>query len=42
MLGSKDLFDKSKGFKKCAAKLDVQSLFFEHSSSKAIRVEIVA
>jgi hypothetical protein len=42
MLGSKDLFDKSRGFGKCAAKLDVQPLFYEHGSSKAVRVEIVA
>jgi hypothetical protein len=41
MLGSKDLFDKSIGFGKCMAKLDVQSLFFKYSSSKAVRVKII-
>ena len=40
MLSSKDWFDKSRGFGKCAAKLDV--VFYEHSSSKALRVVIVA
>lgn len=42
MLSSKNLFDKSKGFGKYTAKLDVQFLFFEHSSSKVVQVEIVA
>ncbi len=42
MLDSKDLFDKSRRFGKCAAKVDVQPLFHEHRSSEAVRVEIVA
>lgn len=41
MLGSKDLFDKGRGFRKCVAKFDVQFPSYEHGSSKAVRVEIV-
>ena len=41
MLGSKNIFDKSKNFEKCMTELFVQISFREHDNSKAIRVEIV-